>query len=396
MNHTRPRIAVVVSHPIQHFCPQYASWSEHDEWDIKVFFASTAGLQSYRDENFGQEIRWEGLTLDFPHVFLNDGAALPSSPQLDAPDLEARLAEWRPDVVIVYGYIQKLQRRALRWAQDHAQRTLMISDSEDRTERPLYKEAVKKVALPRIYQGCDGFLTVGDANEDYYRSYGVAPARFFRTYFPIDRQTYEAAFQERQELGSTLRARYEIPDDHLVVSVVGKLVGWKRQADLARAQQLLRRAHPKTTALIIGSGPDQDEIASTLTKQGPGGVIMTGFVQPAELPAYYAATDVYVHTAEHEPHSLAISEALYMGCAIVLSDKCGSYGPTDDLRPGHNGFVYPCGDAEALSQKLSFLAARPAVRSRFSEASRTFAQRHQRLAHGDSLRAALFALGVLG
>ncbi|QDG51691.1 glycosyltransferase family 4 protein [Persicimonas caeni] len=392
---TKPRIAVVVSHPIQHFCPQYASWSESEEWDLQVFFASTAGMEAYQDENFGQEIKWEGLELNFPHVFLNDGEAISPSPSLDAPELETRLAAYGPDVVIVYGYIQKLQRRALRWGSKHCQRVLMISDSEDRTERPMYKEALKKLALPKLFEQVDGFLTVGDANEDYYRAYGVPPQQFFRTFFPIDRDYFQKAFESRAEMRSELRAEYGIPNDHMVVSVVGKLVDWKRQQDLIHAQQILRRNHPKTTTLIIGSGPTEDELREMVDRSQAEGVIFTGFVQPTELPKFYAATDVYVHTASHEPHSLAISEAIFMGCAAVISDRCGSYGPTDDVRPGHNGFVYECGEPEALSQKLAVLAANPEMCAEFGGASRRFAQFHQELAHGGSLRAALRAVGVL-
>ena len=58
----------------------------------------------------------------------------------------------------------------------------------------------------------------------------------------------------------------------------------------------------------------------------------------------YCAADVYVHCSDNEPHSLAITEAIYCGLPVVLSDRCGSYGPTDDVQPGINGFVYRCGD----------------------------------------------------
>ena len=64
----------------------------------------------------------------------------------------------------------------------------------------------------------------------------------------------------------------------------------------------------------------------------------------------YCAADVYVHCSDNEPHSLAITEAIYCGLPVVLSDRCGSYGPTDDVQPGINGFVYRCGDVSDLSR----------------------------------------------
>ena len=191
----RPQIAVVLSHPIQHFCPQYESWNQHDEWDIKVFFASSTGLETYKDPDYGKEIAWENVELNFPHTFLNEGEVRPINPGLDAPNLESHLGDYAPDVVIVYGYIQKLQRRALTWANEHKEvRSLMISDSEDRHSRAWYKQIAKRALLPAfIYHKVDGFLTVGDANEDYHLKYGARPDRLFRLSYPIDRDTYEEA-----------------------------------------------------------------------------------------------------------------------------------------------------------------------------------------------------------
>ena len=56
----RVRLAIVVSHPIQYFCPQYSSWTRLDGIDLRVFFASRHGLDTYLDEGFGAPVRWEG------------------------------------------------------------------------------------------------------------------------------------------------------------------------------------------------------------------------------------------------------------------------------------------------------------------------------------------------
>ena len=47
-------------------------------------------------------------------------------------------------------------------------------------------EMTKRIVLPRFFQECDGFLTIGDNNEDYYRHYGVPDAKMHRGAFPID------------------------------------------------------------------------------------------------------------------------------------------------------------------------------------------------------------------
>ena len=63
------RVALVVSHPIQHFCPQYVSFAENINIAFKVFSYFALGLRKYYDPNFKKEISWENLKLDqFDHV----------------------------------------------------------------------------------------------------------------------------------------------------------------------------------------------------------------------------------------------------------------------------------------------------------------------------------------
>ncbi len=133
MNNQLTKIAIVVSHPIQHFCPQYVSWAKNPGAHVKVFFGSALGSKKYLDENFKQEIAWSNLDLHlFDHIFLNGDNILPVDKQLDAPLLGEELAKFRPDLLITYGYFQKLQRRARKWALKQGVPIAYISDSERR------------------------------------------------------------------------------------------------------------------------------------------------------------------------------------------------------------------------------------------------------------------------
>ena len=128
--------------------------------------------------------------------------------------------------------------------------------------------------------------------------------------------------------------------------------------------------------------------------QGPGGIVFAGFVTPEVLAEYYCAADVYAVCSDHESHSLAISEAIYCGLPVVISDQCGSYGPTDDVRNGLNGMVYRCGDVAELSIKLLAIIDHDDIREYMSETSEQIAQQHQALAHGKALQQALAILKV--
>jgi glycosyltransferase involved in cell wall biosynthesis len=392
---TKPRIAVVVSHPIQHFCPAYSSFARQSYWDIAVAFGSMSGFVKQWDPSFGREIAWEGMKLDFPHAFLNGGAALPINSHLDAPQLPDWLTAYKPSVLIVYGYAQRLQRRALRWASENRCPVLMISDSEARHESPIVRRTLKRVVLPLMYRRVSGFLSVGDANEDYYQHHGVPAYRLFRSPFPIDRDRFEDAYAHRDALRMAGREALGVRPEELVCGIVGKLVGRKRQGDAIAALGHLSRLDRDVALLLVGSGEDEARLrdqASGLTKHR---AIFSGFVQPRDLPRLYAAMDLYLHCSEEDPHPLAVSEAIYMGLPAVVSDRCGSYGASDDVQPGRNGFVYRCGDRAALAGLIGRFANAGALLESFSGASRIIGLSSQQQAHGAGLHAALLALGLL-
>jgi len=382
---SNPRIAIVISHPIQHFCPQYASFASLNIADIKVFFASSMGLKTYFDPQFGKQVSWGNLYLDkFDHEFLNGDAMINPDKNIDAVNLEEKLNEFKPDMLIIYGYAQRLQRRAYRWALKHKVKLAYISDSENRQKKNVLKEWLKYPFLRYYFTRINYFLSVGDANEELYRSYGVADRKLIRMHFPIDREMYRSRFPERVGLSDALRKKYGVPAGEIVLSVVGKLVPWKSQEHIIEALRLLEKDGTVYHLFMIGSGPKEaewKELAATLKHSK---VYFTGFVDPVDLPGFYAFTDVYVHPSEKDRHPLSISEAIYMGCPIIVSDVCGSYGDSDDVRPGYNGFVFKFGNIREMADRIPALKD-AGIRASFGSRSHELATRYQQLSHEEVL-----------
>jgi len=384
------KLAIVVSHPIQHFCPQYASLAKHPDLQVKVFFASALGHKKYVDESFKQEISWDNLRLDeFDHQFLNEERVLPADAGLDAPELDEALAMFAPDVVVVYGYFQKYSRRAYRWARRNRVKLGYISDSELRQQRSAVKELLKYPYLRYYFSHIDFFLTVGDANESFYRHYGVRDSKIVRMHFPIDRIFYDQCFPEREKLNRELRARFGLSDTDLVCSVVGKLLPSKNQHDIIAAMKDLEDQGVITHLFVLGSGEHKEFLLERAKSLKRSRAIFPGFVRPEELPAYYAASDIYVHPPSRERHSLAISEAIYMGCPVIISDRCGSYGEDDDVQDNKNGYVFRCGDVSDLKEKMLLLINDPKKRKMFGEYSHSIAVRYQNSAHGGVIKSLL-------
>lgn len=382
------KMAIVVSHPIQHFCPQYVSFAKSDFCEIKVFFGSAMGFRKYVDSSFGKEIFWDNLNLEsFPHIFLNGDNVFPANKNLDAKNLEAELSAYSPEVVITYGYFQKLQRRAQNWAKQNKVPVAFIADSERRRERPYWVEALKYFYVRYRLRSMDYFLSVGDANEAYYKFYGVPDRKLIRMPFPIDTIRFEKVYQQKRNYRLQMRSLFQVSGESVILGVVGKIELFKHQQDIIKALIQLNGSAKKVVLLIIGTGPYEQNLRELATSLDENSVIFVGFIPPNELPAYYAAMDIYIHPSAKDAHSLAISEAIYMGCPVLLSDRCGSYGPTDDVQEGKNGFVFRTGDIDNIAKLIKHLIDDNDLRNSLGACSRTIALNNQIDAHRAGIKA---------
>jgi glycosyltransferase involved in cell wall biosynthesis len=368
---SQPRVGIVVTHPIQHFCPLYRALAASGSVDLRVFFASDAGASAYFDADYGQKIHFQNDLLDgFSYEFL-PGHVPDVNGKVSNTHVAERLAAFDPNVVQVYGYYHGISRDAMRWARNAARPVLFCSDSELRSPRKLWTKAIKSLVVPKVLSRCAGFLTIGDCNESYFRNYGVPADRFHRCPIPIDDSKLTAAMISKTEARRFLLRKFSLPDDAILALAVGKLTARKAIDQAIRAVARTWDAGWKNRLFLIlaGSGPEQKQLETLAISLHPEAVKFPGFVQVEELPGYYCGADFLVHPAAQDPHPLATSEAVFCGLPVIASDRIGSIGPSDDVRPGINGLEYAYGDVEGLAKHLAFLCGHPDKRERMGQRS---------------------------
>lgn len=369
----QPRVAVVASHPIQHFCPLYRALAVDGRVDLKVFFGSTAGSKAYFDKDYNQQIRWqEDLLEGYRHEFLPGAERVTDVTRpISVPELGRRLDEFNPEAVVAYGFFHGLSRATYRWGRRRGRRVLSMADSELRSVRSLGTRIRKRLTVPWFLRQVDGFLTIGDCNEAYYRHYGARPAQFFRSPYPIDQRALDAVLADRDAVRARTRAALSLDATDCVLLVVGKLTARKCPAHAVRALEMaLEDPRGGTLRLVLaGDGPERGALEAMAARIGPERIRLLGFVDVRHLPQTYAAVDVLVHPSSQDPHPLAVSEAIYAGLPCIVSDRVGNVGPTDELRVGENGMEYPFGSAKALSEAMLMLASEPELRARMGRRS---------------------------
>ena len=365
------RLAIVVSHPIQYFTYLYRGLAQRPDIDLRVFFCSRIGLDSYFDREMGQEIRWAGdLTEGYDHVFLPEAPSIRQTGfrSVDNPSIGSALDDFKPDAVWVHGYSQLTALRTLWWAARHHVPSLMVTDSNAGAPRGWVKKHLRATVLGLLLPRISGFLTCGDRNEAALAELGISHARMFRAPFPIEEPRYEAAFADRDALRGTIRRQLNIAENAFVGITVGKLIERKGADKAMSAIADLNRTQP-AHLIICGNGPMMDALKRQAAATAAP-VSFAGFINSDVLPPYYAAADSLIHPASHEPKGLICSEAAAMGLPQILSSAVGSVGPTDVARPGENCIVVPPDDQPALDAAVRRLATDAGLQAEMAVAAR--------------------------
>lgn len=368
------RLAIVVSHPIQHFVPLYKRLAGQPGLDVKVFYGSTIGAEPYFDRDMNVTIQWkQDLLSGYDHEFLAEAEAIHGTGfwQVDNPSVTKALAGFRPDIVLLYGYAQATAVRALMWCRRNRIPALMVSDSELHRSRGLFRRLAKRIALHALFTRYAALLSTGDSNEAYLWHYGVSHAKIFRSPFPIDEDVYRQARRERAMRRKRYRSKLDVPDDAFVVVAVGKLSPRKRPRDILAVAEALAAVGNATRPIhfvLAGDGVLMPNLAEQVRSRGLP-VHLLGFINVDELPDVYCCGDALVHASESDPHPLVLSEAAAIGLPLVVSDKVGALGPTDIAQPGRNALVFACGDRQRMARYIAALRDDKKLHQRMSAAS---------------------------
>ncbi|SNY32947.1 glycosyltransferase family 4 protein [Paractinoplanes atraurantiacus] len=182
--------------------------------------------------------------------------------------------------------------------------------------------------------------------------------------------------------GSEVRARHGLTDRPVIVCV-SRLVPRKGQDMLIRALPAIRRRVPGAALLLVSGGPYRAKLERLARELGvESDVVFTGSVPWPELPAHYAAGDVYAMPCRTRAAGLDVEglgivylEASATGLPVVGGD---SGGAPDAVREGETGYVVGGRDVPALAARLTDLLTDKALADRMGKAGRAWVEREWR------------------
>lgn len=357
----RPRLAYVVSHPIQYQAPLLRRIAREPDIDLTVLFGSDLSIRGYQDRGFGVEVTWdtpllEGYRSRFLPALRDPGTVTATTPISRSLLSALRNADGTPafDALWVHGYASVNSLRAIFAA--HALGIPVLLRAESWTgDRPRTagKLLAKQLFLRSLRPCITATLPIGSHNGAYWRTYFGETMPQFPMPYAVDNEFFAVRAEQGRGTLPELRKQLQLEPERPVILFASKLQVRKRAADLIEAFQLLENTPSgarRPYLVIVGDGEERAALEAFCARSGLMDVRFAGFRNQSELPAFFSLADVFVLPSRHEPWGLIVNEAMASGCPVIVSSEVGA--AADLVTDGVEGFVFPAGDVRALASSL--------------------------------------------
>ena len=357
------RILIVCSHPVQYSSPLFRELSQHPRLDVEIAYCSLQGAEPGLDPEFGVEVKWDVPLLDgYRWVHVPNRSPRPRLAHffgLINPGLWRMVRTGNYDAILILtGYFYLSFWIVAAAAKLSGVPLMAGSDAYNlQGANPRWwKSVLKWFCLPWVYRLYHVLLVSSEATRRFVESLGMPRRRIVLVPGGFDHEWWarEADKSDRH----VTRARWGISDTSQVVLFCAKLTPRKRPQDALRAFAKIRDA-TNSFLVVAGDGPMRSQMEAEANTLGISNrVVFCGFVNQSQLPALFRAADLFVLSSEWDGCPLVVCEAMSCGCPVVLSDAIP--GRFELVRHGDTGYIYPCGDVDALAFLLRQVLQNPA------------------------------------
>lgn len=323
-------------------------------------------------------------------VFSAPGLPIPFYPELrflmPLPNLERRLARFRPDIVHVVDPVL-LGAAGIHWAR----RLGLPVISTYHTNLAGYCAYYHLTALTtpmwryrrRLHSQCAATLCPSPSTARELQRQGFPRVGVW------SRGVDSALFTPARR-SPDWRRHIASPDgdpDAPIILYVGRLSHEKNLNDLVAAFRALnqegrRGGAPVARLALVGDGPARPDLEAALAGAP---VTFTGYLHGEALATAYASADLFAFPSRTETFGQVVMEAMASGLPVAAYN---AEGVRDSVRAGETGLLAPAGDLGAFTQNLRVLLAAPELRRRLGVQARAHAERQSWPATLDALLAA--------
>jgi glycosyltransferase involved in cell wall biosynthesis len=258
--------------------------------------------------------------------------------------LPVYLKRFSPDVVIstelgirtllALLYVKIFRKRILVWSDEY-----LLGMSK----HSLLRQRIRKLIVRHV----DGFCSCGIENRKYLEVLGAPGTKIINVSIAVDNSFFQRnATDEARE-----RVRKQLGLSGTVFLNVGQLIGRKGLDRLLRIWgSLPQDVSDGSKLLIIGSGSDEEMLKKLTTELNLNNVFFVSSKPIAELPAYYAAADIFIFPTLEDGWGLVVNEAMACGKPILCSKYAGCC--PELLKEDVNGYSFDPLDQEDTKKAI--------------------------------------------
>jgi len=277
-----------------------------------------------------------------------------------AARLNRELDDFQPQSVFIPGWSSKVAFIALSWCVRNGVPAVAMSESTEWDEaRVAWKEWVKR----RIVGLCSAALVGGRPHKDYMVKLGMPAERVFTGYDAVDNDYFAGKAGEARRAKCEMRGKFGLPENYFLASA--RFIEKKNLPRLIEAYALYRKnsevrsqksevstpASAPWSLVLLGDGGLRSELCRLITEHAlQDFVLLPGFKQYPDLPAYYGLANAFIHASTTEQWGLVVNEAMASGLPVLVSNRCGC--AADLVKEGVNGFTFDPFNVEQMAQLM--------------------------------------------
>ncbi|HHH39986.1 MAG TPA: glycosyltransferase, exosortase A system-associated [Sedimenticola sp.] len=208
----------------------------------------------------------------------------------------------------------------------------------------------------RVFRRADAVTTICEGLKGEIVSRGIGPEKVTIIPNAVDIERFSMAVRRDTRLADRLGLTGKT-----VLGFIGSFYAYEGLSLLVSAMPRIVERLPDCRLLLVGGGPEAGALKRQVGQLGLEEVVLfTDRVPHDQVPAYYGLVDVLVYPRLQLRLTDLVTplkplEAMAQGRLVLASDVGGH---RELIRDGHNGWLFPAGDREALAGRVQSLVAR--------------------------------------
>lgn len=305
------RVAIITNIPTPYRDGVYDHLSQDKDLSVKVIYCN----HTEPNRNWKKSLRGH------KHVFLESRQISHNGQYIHFSMSAGKyLSSFDPHVVITSGY-GPIMMSALLWAKLRGCHHIVFTDGTITSEENL--SYLHRLARVIFFRFSSAFIGASNRSLELFRSYGIDRKAIFKSCLCVNNSLFQTPADISREFD---------------ILFVGQMIDRKMPLFFAEVAEILVKTRGSCKALILGSGPLLKELESRLIRSAVEYKIL-GFIQPNELPQYYAKAKLFLFPTEWDPWGVVANEACAAGLPVLTTSQAGVAGEL--VLDGQNGFVIP-------------------------------------------------------